>query len=239
MNKERPQARSLFVPGKGRYDPGQPEGGEDGGDNGGADAPVGEDAAPVAPQSSEDGESNEVVSPVTKENAVAQIGDTYYATLPAALEAANDGDTVKMLKDYTSDKNDLFTMIFVKKQLTLDLNGFDIDSLTVGQTWDLSGSEPTKRETPIPGDLTITDTGSGIGRVPDLELAKGKLTIDLNGHKVCGAAVEGTFVWAKPYFCPGIGGCTATWVFTPEEDGKYAVVTFHQHGYHGTGVQAG
>lgn len=84
-----------------------------------------------------------------------------------------------MLKDYTSDKNDLFTMIFVKKQLTLDLNGFDIDFLTVGQTWDLSGSEPTKRETPIPGDLTITDTGSGIGRVPDLELAKGKLTIEV------------------------------------------------------------
>ena len=84
-----------------------------------------------------------------------------------------------MLKDYTSDKNDLFTMIFVKKQLTLDLNGFDIDSLTVGQTWDLSGSEPTKRETPLPGDLTITDTGSGIGRVPDLELAKGKLTIEV------------------------------------------------------------
>lgn len=27
--------------------------------------------------------------------------------------------------------------------------------------------------------------------------------------------------------------------FTPEEDGKYAVVTFHQHGYHGTGAQAG
>lgn len=210
MNKERPQARSFFVPGKGRYEPGQPEDGEDGGDNGDADAPVGEDAAPVAPQSSEDGESNEVVSPVTKENAVAQIGDTYYATLPAALEAANDGDTVKMLKDYTSDKNDLFTMIFVKKQLTLDLNGFDIDSLTVGQTWDLSGSEPTKRETPIPGDLTITDTGSGIGRVPDLEFAKGKLTIDLNGHKVCGAAVKGTFAWAEPYFCPGIGGCTAT-----------------------------
>lgn len=179
MNKERPQARSFFVPGKGRYDPGQPEDGEDGGDNGDADAPVGEDAAPVAPQSSEDGESNEVVSPVTKENAVAQIGDTYYATLPAALEAANDGDTVKMLKDYTSDKNDLFTMIFVKKQLTLDLNVFDIDSLTVGQTWDLSGSEPTKRETPLPGDLTITDTGSGIGRVPDLELAKGKLTIEV------------------------------------------------------------
>lgn len=184
MNKERPQARSFFVPGKGRYDPGQPEDGEDGSDNGDADAPVGEDAAPVAPQSSEDGESNEVVSPVTKENAVAQIGDTYYATLPTALEAANDGDIVKMLKDYTSDKNDLFTMIFVKKQLTLDMNGFDIDSLTVGQTWGLSGSEPTKRETPIPGDLTITDTGSGIGRVSDLEFAKGKLTIDLNGHKV-------------------------------------------------------
>ena len=62
--------------------------------------------------------------------------------------------------------------------------------------------------------------------MPDLELAKGKLTIDLNGHKVCGAAVKGTFAWAEPYFCPGIGGgCTATWVFTPEEDGKYAVVT--------------
>lgn len=245
MNKERPQARSFFVPGKGRYDPGQPEDGEDGGDNGDADAPVGEDAAPVAPQSSEDGESNEVVSPVTKENAVAQIGDTYYATLPAALEAANDGDTVKMLKDYTSDKNDLFTMIFVKKQLTLDLNVFDIDSLTVGQTWDLSGSEPTKRETPLPGDLTITDTGSGIGRVPDLELAKGKLTIEVGEIGTRGGTtsfvcsdetgevnINGGKVW---YFCceGGTANINGGKVFDLSVSGSQTVVNISNGTNHG------
>lgn len=55
---------------------------------------------------------------------------------------------------------------------------------------------------------------------------------------VMASSLPPTAAWAEPYFCPGIGGCTATWGFTPEEDGKYAVVTFHQHGYHGTGAQA-
>ena len=109
--------------------------------------------------------------------AAAQIGDKIYTSLPAALNAVADGGTVKLLANYTTDENDLSTLIFIKKMMTLDLNGCAIDRLTVGQTWNLSAG--TKLETPISGDLTIKDSGLGsVGRVPDLEIAKGTLTIE-------------------------------------------------------------
>lgn len=196
----------------------------------------------------EDGQQEQVVADPSGDEV--QPGDgggrtSAGRTLPAALEAANDGDTVKMLKDYTSDKNDLFTMIFVKKQLTLDLNGFDVDSLTVGQTWDLSGSEPTKRETPIPGDLTITDTGSGIGRVPDLELAKGKLTIEVGEIGTRGGTtsfvcsdetgevnINGGKVW---YFCceGGTANINGGKVFDLSVSGSQTVVNISNGTNHG------
>ena len=69
--------------------------------------------------------------------AVARIDDTEYASLPAALNAAKDGETVTLLADHEEDvdaimKGDLSTMAVVKERLTLDLNGFTVDSLTVG-----------------------------------------------------------------------------------------------------------
>ncbi len=52
------------------------------------------------------------------EVAVAKIGDTLYATLPAAVEAANSNDTITLLSDVT-----LSGMLVIQKDLTLDLNG--------------------------------------------------------------------------------------------------------------------
>ena len=50
--------------------------------------------------------------------AVAQIGENGYVTLAAAIAAAKDGETVKLLKDVTENVE-----IAAGKELTLDLNG--------------------------------------------------------------------------------------------------------------------
>ena len=57
--------------------------------------------------------------------AVAQIGDNGYVTLAAAIAAAEDGDTVKLLKDVTENVE-----IAATKKLTLDLNGFTLNGGT-------------------------------------------------------------------------------------------------------------
>ena len=54
----------------------------------------------------------------------AKIGDTYYATLKEALDAAADSATVELLKDV--DANSTASYIDIKKSLTLDGNGHSI-----------------------------------------------------------------------------------------------------------------
>lgn len=51
-------------------------------------------------------------------------------------------------------------------------------------------------------------------------------TITLSGIMAAeGKVVRGTFAWAEPYLCPAVGRYTATWVFTPDDTDRYAVVT--------------
>ncbi len=66
---------------------------------------------------------------------VAQIGDTPYESLEAALAAADDGDTVKLLKDNAED-------VTVSDNITLDLNDCKLSGeLSVEQGKTLSVSE--------------------------------------------------------------------------------------------------
>ena len=60
-----------------------------------------------------------------KEDAVAMIGAREYSTLPDAITAAKDGDTIKLLKDVTVTKP-----IEVTKSMTLDLNGHVLTAAT-------------------------------------------------------------------------------------------------------------
>ena len=76
--------------------------------------------------------ANEVLVEVSKghwvkpnENAVAMIGAREYSTLPDAITAAKDGDTIKLLKDVTVTKP-----IEVTKSMTLDLNGHVLTAAT-------------------------------------------------------------------------------------------------------------
>ena len=59
--------------------------------------------------------------------AVAQIGENGYVTLAAAIAAAEDGDTVKLLKDVTDED------VTISKSITLDLGGKTLTNTDAGK----------------------------------------------------------------------------------------------------------
>lgn len=104
-----------------------------------------------------------------------------YKTLSAALDAALDGDTVKLLADHTTNWSDVeageyATLAVVRKTLTLDLNGMTVDYLTVG---DVVPDEEGGIVDSYDGNLTVVDNiqGDSHGKIKDLEFVKGSLTI--------------------------------------------------------------
>ena len=104
-----------------------------------------------------------------------------YTTLPAALNAAQDGDTVKLLADHTTIWSDVeggeyATLAVVKKTLTLDLNGMTVDYLTVG---DVVPDEAGGILESYDGNLTVVENAQGgsCGKIKDLEFVKGSLAI--------------------------------------------------------------
>ena len=104
-----------------------------------------------------------------------------YTTLPAALNAAQDGDTVKLLADHTTNWSDVeageyATLAVVRKTLTLDLNGMTVDYLTVGEV--VSDEEGGILDS-YDGNLTVVDNiqGGSCGKIKNLEFVKGSLAI--------------------------------------------------------------
>ena len=110
-----------------------------------------------------------------------------YKSLPAALNAARDGDTVKLLADHVTDAAALnapgedFTfeqyasiVPVVTKTLTLDLNHKTVDYLEVGFTE--TNEETQKKETLATGNLTVTGEGA-YGRISNLMFMAGALDI--------------------------------------------------------------
>ena len=134
-----------------------------------------------------------------------------YTTLPAALDAVQDGDTVKLLANHTTNWSDVeggeyATLAVVKKTLTLDLNGMTVDYLTVG---DVVPDEAGGILESYDGNLTVADSAQGgsCGKIKDLEFVKGSLaiqggrigdsltcdgnsgTVTISGGTVCNATV--------------------------------------------------
>ena len=104
----------------------------------------------------------------TPEGGAAQIGDTVYSTLPDAVNAAQDGDTIKLLADSTAEG------LTITKSVTLNLNGYEMDDFRVAQV-----DEETNEVLPS-GNLTVEDTSAAQnGKVTGMiELVDGKLTIN-------------------------------------------------------------
>ena len=110
-----------------------------------------------------------------------------YESLPAALNAARDGDTVKLLANHVTDADALnalgenFTfeqyasiVPVVTKTLTLDLNHKTVDYLEVG--FSETNEETQKKETLATGNLTVTGEGA-YGRISNLMFMAGALDI--------------------------------------------------------------
>jgi len=90
--------------------------------------------------------NNGTVEKLGETNAVAKVGDTYYKTLAAAVTAAKDGNTVKILRDVnTAERHDV-----VGKKLILDLNGQTITTTIAEQFMNIRGG----------GKLTVTDNSA-------------------------------------------------------------------------------
>ena len=117
----------------------------------------------------------------------AEVNGKQYKSLPRALNAAQDGDTVKLLADHVTDADALnalgkdFTfeqyasiVPVVTKTLTLDLNHKTVDYLEVGFTE--TNEETQKKETLATGNLTVTGEAA-YGRISNLMFMAGALDI--------------------------------------------------------------
>ena len=117
----------------------------------------------------------------------AEVNGKQYKSLPRALNAAQDGDTVKLLANHVTDADALnalgedFTfeqyasiVPVVTKTLTLDLNHKTVDYLEVG--FSETNEETQKKETLATGNLTVTSEAA-YGRISNLMFMAGALDI--------------------------------------------------------------
>ena len=122
-----------------------------------------------------------------------------YESLPAALNAAQDGDTVKLLANHVTDADALnalgedFTfeqyasiVPVVTKTLTLDLNHKTVDYLEVG--FSETNEETQKKETLATGNLTVTGEAA-YGRISNLMFMAGAL--DIQSGEIGGSGCAG------------------------------------------------
>ncbi len=110
------------------------------------------------------------------EGGAAQIGDAVYSTLPEAVNAAKDGNTIKLLADYKTAEGsggEGESGLTITKSVTLDLNGHGMDDFRVVQVNDAAETLPS-------GNLTVEDTSEAqTGKVTGMiKLLAGKLTIN-------------------------------------------------------------
>ena len=131
----------------------------------------------------------------------AEVNGKQYKSLPRALNAAQDGDTVKLLANHTTDADALnalgedFTfeqyasiVPVVTKTLTLDLNHKTVDYLEVGFTE--TNEETQKKETLATGNLTVTGEAA-YGRISNLMFMAGAL--DIRSGEIGGSGCAGLF----------------------------------------------
>ena len=129
----------------------------------------------------------------------AEVNGKQYKSLPRALNAARDGDTVKLLANHVTDADALnalgedFTfeqyasiVPVVTKTLTLDLNHKTVDYLEVG--FSETNEETQKKETLATGNLTVTGEGA-YGRISNLMFMAGAL--DIQSGEIGGSGCAG------------------------------------------------
>lgn len=141
----------------------------------------------------------------------AEVNGKQYKSLPRALNAAQDGDTVKLLADHTTKWSDVeageyATLAVVRKTLTLDLNLCTVDYLVVG---DVVPDEESGILDSYDGNLTVVENAQGgsYGKIKNLEFLKGSLAIqggrigDFDGSKLICKENSGTVTISGGMVC--------------------------------------
>ena len=150
----------------------------------------------------------------------AEVNGKQYKSLPRALDAAQDGDTVKLLADHTTNWSDVeageyATLAVVRKTLTLDLNLCTVDYLVVGEVVpDEEGGILHSYD----GNLTVVENiqGGSCGKIKNLEFLKGSLAIqggrigDFDGSKLTCKENSGTVTISGGMVCNATVGDGAT-----------------------------
>lgn len=129
----------------------------------------------------------------------AEVNGKQYKSLPRALNAARDGDTVKLLANHVTDADALNALgedfsfeqyasivPVVTKTLTLDLNHKTVDYLEVG--FSETNEETQKKETLETGNLTVTGEAA-YGRISNLMFMAGAL--DIRSGEIGGSGCMG------------------------------------------------
>ena len=143
-----------------------------------------------------------VVGPLGAENATAQVGADYFKTLAAAIEAAGDGQTVKLLRDASVD-----SIIEINQNLTLNLNGHTITNNVTGEhPFHVTEAVTFTVDGTAGGGMTIPESNTdSFGFIKIIAPA----TVTLNGGTYTGVTDKGAFI--KPFNRAEVGnasGCT-------------------------------
>ena len=105
-------------------------------------------------------------------NAVAKVGDTYYKTLADAVAAAQDGDTITLLKDA-----ELTSTLNLAKNITIDGQGKY--TIKAANSFTVGSDNKTYCVLYVSGEVTLKDvTVNGNEKCRVIFCDKGKLTID-------------------------------------------------------------
>ena len=115
---------------------------------------------------------NGTVEQLGETNAVAKVGNTYYKTLADAVAAAQDGDTITLLKDA-----ELTSTLNLAKNITIDGQGKY--TIKAANSFTVGSDNKTYCVLYVSGEVTLKDvTVNGNEKCRVIFCDKGKLTID-------------------------------------------------------------
>ena len=125
-------------------------------------------------------------------DAVAQIGNNKYTTLPDAFQAATAGDTVKLLTDVHANGTDSYdARLIIRVPITLDLNEHTIYSPdNMGNNKTNIAALHVIADTTLKATTGGIDTGKNGGYAIDVYKKDAKLTIDGGKYYGGGTAVQ-------------------------------------------------
>lgn len=109
---------------------------------------------------------------------VAQVGETKYETLPAAIEAAQDGDTITLLADVTVDETyNSSASLEIRKGLTIDGQGHTIACAKTYGIRIFGGPEDAEAMKVTLKDVTVTNANP-LGRAVETRGGNVELVLD-------------------------------------------------------------